>query len=240
MDNATPKPHTIRLYLEDWHYSAAGDGTKVFVPAGASNRSCAGWINFSPSEFTIPAFGRQRISYSLSIPPDASGGYYAALFFETKMTQANEETNLLGLNLVVRIASLFYVEVEGTIKRSAELSNLMLTNNPQENYLSLNLEMTNTGNVDITAGGSYHILDTAGIVCARGELNNVYTFSGEKAKFSAKWNKALPQGKYDLVLTINLGKAVEEAGLGRGPVLTKEAEIEIGPDGQIASIGVLK
>ena len=85
-----------------------------------------------------------------------------------------------------------------------------------------------------------HIIDKKGVVYARGEFNNVYTFAGEKARFSALWKERLTQGKYDLVFTIDIGKALEEVELGKGPIITKEATLEIDGEGGIAAIGELK
>ena len=78
------------------------------------------------------------------------------------------------------------------------------------------------------------------MVIARGVLNDVYTFPAASAKLAATLKESLPAGKYDLVFTIDLGKALEEANMGRGPVITKEAEISIGENGKILNIGQLK
>ncbi|MCX5701785.1 MAG: hypothetical protein NTW64_02245, partial [Candidatus Omnitrophica bacterium] len=70
--------------------------------------------------------------------------------------------------------------------------------------------------------------------------NNVYTFPQDEAKLTTTWKEPLPEGAYDLVLTLDIGKALEEAGLGRGPVITKEAEIEIGKKGEVVRVGRLE
>ena len=43
-----------------------------------------------------------------------------------------------------------------------------------------------------------------------------------------------------MVVTVDIGKAQEEAGLGRGPIITKEAEIEFGYNGKVNRVGQLK
>lgn len=243
VENPTSDIRTMRLYLEDWYYVASGDGTKEFMPADTSTKSCASWINFSPAEFTLAPFGRQIVSYSVKAPQTAQGGYYAALFFETdvgNLSQAVKEQGA-GINLTVRIASLFYVEVEGTVKRTGVLGNLRVENERTNgNKLAIELDFENTGNVDITAGGTFHILDKKGIVYARGEFEKAYTFPKDKVKLGAKWPESLAEGVYDLILTIDFGKALEESGLGRGPVVTKEARIEIGSGGTVTRVSDLR
>lgn len=243
VENPTTEERSMRLYLEDWRYITDGDGSKEFLPASTLKQSAASWITFSPAFFKVPPFGKQRISYSIKVPPDAAGGYYAALFFETVIADAlpKEDRNVgANLNLTVRIASLFYIEPEGTIKRTAEVSNLHLERDKSTKNLSLRLNFENTGNVDITAGGTYHIMDKKGMVYARGEFNTVYTLAKEKSKLTATWKEPIPKGIYDLILTLDFGKALQEAGLNKGQALIKEAEIELDSEGNIVRVGELK
>lgn len=144
------------------------------------------------------------------------------------------------MNILIRVANIFYIEAEGSIKRQAEISNLSVLKSDQDKTLTIALNFKNTGNVDITTVGSYHIIDKQGMVLARGEFNNVYTFPGGIAKLTTTWKELLPEGAYDLVFTIDLGKASEEAGLGRGPVITKEAEIQIGKGGDVIKVTALE
>ena len=94
--------------------------------------------------------------------------------------------------------------------------------------------------MDITAGGNFDIIDKKGMVFGRGEMNALYTLPGDSAKFSGSWSLPIPKGVYDLVLTLNLGKAQEELNLGRGEILVKETEIEIDDNGQVIRTGELK
>ncbi len=237
VENYSEEERRMKLYLEDWYYIPGGDGAKEFLPAGTLSRSCASWISFSPAEFTIPPFGKQRVSYSIKAPQDAeSGGYYSALFFETiigDMSRNEISEGQSGLNLAVRVASLFYVEVSGNIRRTAEFENLALKRDNPNSPLLIELELLNTGNVDITAGGTFHIMDDQGVIYARGEFNKVYTFPKDKAKLVAKWKEDIKPGSYYLVLTLDLGKAQEELGIGRGPVITKEIKVDITQGGSV-------
>lgn len=242
VENPTPEARTMQLNLEDWYYLASADGTKEFMPAGTFNRSCAPWITFSPAEFTVPAFGKQKINYSIKLPKDAQGGYYTSLFFETSIGElpAPGKERRAGIDLRVRIATLFYLEAEGTIERKAALDNLLVRKDSSSGNLLLGLDFENTGNVDITAGATFYLMDKKGLVSARGEFNDVYTFGGGRAKLNATWNKTIPAGIYDLVITLDLGKALQETLGTRVPLITKEAKIEIGPRGEVIKVGELR
>ncbi|OGX42447.1 MAG: hypothetical protein A3G37_03660 [Omnitrophica WOR_2 bacterium RIFCSPLOWO2_12_FULL_46_30] len=245
--NPGPEARAMRLYLEDWFYAPGGDGAKSFIPAGTASRSSSSWVSFSPGEFTVPPNSEQRVSYQVKVPEDNNlvGGYYAVLFFESRVGELarQEQEAGAGLNLVIRVGALFYIEVKGTVSRAAVIENLALRKESSPNRLLVEADCRNTGNVDITAGGTFHIIDQKGVVYARSEFNTVYTFPGDSVKLNASWNtwkNPIPKGRYDIVLTIDLGKALSEAGLGRGPMVTKEAEIEVGDMGEILKAGALK
>lgn len=239
--NPSNEPKAVKVYIEDWVY-AAGDGSKKFMPPGTTNLSCANWISFAPAEFTVPALGKQYVNYTVRVPKDAVGGYYAAFFFESAMGQPAEKTEaMVSMPVAIRIGSLFYIEPEGTINRAAQLGKLSLERKSKDMPLVINLDFKNTGNVDIIAGGNFNIIDNQGIVYARGEFNKkIYTFPAGTAKLTATSKEPLPKGEYDFIITLDLGGALEELGMGRGPVVTKEARIEIGQNGEILEVGELK
>ncbi len=245
MENPDETPRVMHLYLEDWHYLSPFDGTKEFAPAGTTQRSCASWITFSPAEFALAPFGKQRITYVVKVPKDATGGYYASLFSETLFGKAvtpdgKEQEMSVGIDLKIRVATLFYIEAAGRVNRKVVIDNLKVTNDISSGRFSAKVDFANTGNVDITAEGKFHIMDENSVVYGRGEFNDVYTLPGDKAELSASWKKPLSEGKYTLVTTFDLGKALEDTGFGRGPVMTQEAEIEIGPDGEALKAGQLQ
>lgn len=235
--NPSSEPKEVRLYLEDWLYLPGADGSKEFRPANTLPNSCASWINFHPSEFTLQPYAKQIVGYTIRTPEDAKGGYYAILFFENT-TSKPETAEGVGINLAIRFGTLFYIEPSGTITREAKIENLLLEK--EDSSLKVSADFKNTGNIDLITSGTFDIIDSSGIVFARGEFNDTYTMSGDNARLVSEWNKTIPTGKYDLILTIDLGKALEELNLGRGPVITKEAQIEIGTRGEILSIGELK
>lgn len=239
--NPNPEPKVVKVYLEDWFYTTGGDGSKIFKPTGTSELSASDWISFVPSEFNIPAYGVQYVNYMVRVPFNVTGGHYSILFFEVGLSKPGEIGNgEAGISLAVRLATLFYIEPEGTIRRNVQLENLSLVRKSKDKPLEIDVDFKNTGNVDITAGGSFHIMDNEGVIYARGEFNDVYTFPGDTAKLTTTWKEPIPKGKYDLVLTVDIGKAQEEAGLGRGPVIVKEAEVEFGNNGEVVRVGELK
>ena len=240
VDNPTAEAKLIKAYLEDWVYLPVCDGTKDFKSAGSTELSAAPWISFFPSEFTIPPFGRQALNYSVKVPNNAQGGHYAVMFFENYMSDPNKATEgQVNVNVAIRVASLFYIEAEGTIRREAKISDFEVKNS-EGAKLQVSAKLDNIGNVDISTKSTFFILDKKGAVQARGEFNDVYTFPGDSVILTSSWKEPIPAGSYDLVFSVDLGRALEELELGRGPVITKEVQITIGPDGSVTNVGALK
>ena len=243
LDNPTAENKIMRLYLEDWYYLPGGSGAKEFLPANSSPTSACPWITFSPADVIVSPFGKQKINYSVNVPPEATGARFATLFFETLVGKGtfSDSGRSAGLDVNVRVATLFYVEVKGTIQRTAKISNLNIGPSKEaKGSLEITLDFENTGNTDITTSGNFSLMNNAGLVSARGAFNSVYTFPGGKGSFLGTWKDKLPAGDYDLVITVDLGKALTDAGIGRGPVMTKEASVTIGENNQIVQIGQLQ
>ncbi|MDD5668741.1 MAG: hypothetical protein PHE58_01740 [Candidatus Omnitrophica bacterium] len=233
VENSSDSVVKVKAYLEDWVYNeAACDGTKKFFPSGTISGSASPWISFSPSDFTLAPFGKQTVNYKIAVPSNAQGGHYSVLFFESSFGDQGADEGV-GMNLVVRIGTLFYVEPEGTVNREAEINNIVFQK--KDKGLIITADFKNTGNVDITCSGTFHVMDDQGMVLARNEFNKVFTFSGNMAKLTAVTKSILPQGTFWAVLTFDLGKALEEANLGRGPIITKEFEIQVNDKGEIVS-----
>jgi hypothetical protein len=238
VENPSDQTIVVKSYLQDWAYTSLHDGTKEFFASGTTGFSASGWISTSLSEFVIPAYGKQNINYTVKVPAKAEGGHFAVLFFESLLSGGSvRETQ--GLGVMVRIGALFYIEPQNTIKHWAEISNLNVQKK-SPGPLELSLDFKNTGNIDITAQGTFHIMDKTGMVLARGDFNDCYTLPQESAKLQGAWKEILPKGEFDLVVTLDIGKARQDAGLGRGPVITKEAKIQFDENGNIVKVGELR
>jgi hypothetical protein len=184
------------------------------------------------------------VGFSVKVPENASSGHYAVLFFETSLGEqprpGYEEESGVTVQVMGRIGSLFYIEPQGTIDREVKFSNLEAQRSSNSVPLKVSLDLENVGNTDITTAATFHIMDEEGVIYARSEFNPTYTFGGAKAKLVGNWKDPIPRGKYNLVLTIDIGKALEEEELGRGPIIVKEAQIEIGENGEVIRVTELQ
>ncbi len=240
VENPSEAALIVKVYMEDWKYAAGQDGSKEFFPVGTLNNSCAGWVSFYPSEFVIPAYGRQKIGYTVKAPDDFISARYAAIFFETTIGASSADESV-GMNIVIKVGALFYIEPAKGVVRQGEVSNFVCsTDAARNNALSVQLDIVNQSNTDVATNSNFSVINKKGKVFARAALSDAYMLSGQSAQISGTWSSPLDEGIYDVVVTIDLGKAHEEAGLGRGPVIVKEAEIEVAQGGRLVRVGEFK
>ncbi len=231
VENPSSQTIMVRVYLEDWLYRSAADGSKDFFPPATTALSCANWITFAPAEFTIPPYGRGTVNYTVSCPSGAQGGHYAVLFFETSLGKTQDEQ---GVNVLVvgRLGALFCIEPADTIRRQAELTNLTIVGsfgNQAIQDLDIKLDFVNTGNIDIAPEGTFYIMDKKGLIVTRGEFSKYYTLPGDKTAISStisqKSASQMSEGEYDLIVTIDLGGIPE----------VLEARLKIDPSGKASA-----
>jgi len=214
--NREAKPEDVKVYAEDWLY-ASYDGSKEFKPAGSTELSANNFITFAPTEFSVSPGGIYRVNYTIKVPKGTKGGYYSVLFFESLFGELPQERQEgVVIPVAVRIGSLFYVEVEGTVERTARLENIKIGKEEESGPIMIKADFINTGNVDIDTQGSYYIIDKEGLIYSRGEFNHIYTFPQDIAKLEAACDDVISSGVYDLIITLDLGKGetlVEEIRL---------------------------
>ena len=67
--NTGDAPQEVRANLNDYQFFA--DGRNLYDPPGSHPRSNAGWITFTPHQFTVPAGETVSIYYTIVVPEGA-------------------------------------------------------------------------------------------------------------------------------------------------------------------------
>ena len=212
--NTSSEPFRIRAYWQDFKYTEPFDGKKDFIAPGTVTLGMSEWINFSPPEFSLPAYGKQKITYTIKVPSSTRGGHYGVLFFEKG---ALDKKNQSGVRVVTRVGCLFFMEAKSRSK-AGKVEDLSLNNKSLKGFFH------NTGDVIELPQGIYYIMDKEGMVVDRGELNRFYLPPGARTDFAIKFPDNLGSGKYTIVLTFDL----EE-----GDTLVKEADLDKDDQGAV-------
>jgi hypothetical protein len=201
--NTGKEEAVVRAYLEDWVYSNQ-DGAKAFSPKGTASLSCSNWISFYPADFTLKPNGVQKVRYTVNVPKDTIGGHYAVMFFETgggSIEQPSSDQTTVMVQIMNRLGALFYVEPDGTIKKTAEIKSVDMSE--KSGNFSVAVNFLNSGNTDVTVKGTFNVIDREGYVYARGEFDSAYTMPGGKAVLqSTVPSLSLKSGDYDMIVTL--------------------------------------
>lgn len=150
--------------------------------------SCEQWITINQTDYTVNPGENSDLSFSISVPPNASGEYAACILvdqaasseetvlednIESRSEISQEERMPLELDLVYRRAIPIYIFVEGTTSVEGSISEItiedMLTESlVQENYrfktnrIKFAVMLKNTGTQHIRAKGNIMIMDEQG------------------------------------------------------------------------------
>jgi hypothetical protein len=214
LHNTSSETANIKVYWEDFEYKAPYDGTKDFLPAGTAPASASQWVSFSPQVFTMPAFGQQRIDYTVSAPSVIQGGHYGVLFFERSSDSPASDA---GVTLVTRVGCLFFIEPKDKNKK-AVLQDIGLKAH------GLTANFVNQGDVILIPRTTYYIMQQDGLVLLRGESKKLYVPPGASAPLEITLKKKLDPGHYTMVVNSDL----EE-----GDVEIKEIGLDVDASGQI-------
>jgi len=212
--NTSSQEASVKVYWEDFEYKAPYDGTKNFLPAGTAPASASQWVTFSPQVFTLPAFGQQKVDYTVSVPSQIQEGHYGVLFFERSSDALMSDK---GVTLVTRVGCLFFIEPKDKAKKAA-LQDIALKAS------GLTASFVNQGNVILIPRTTYYVMQADGLVVMRGESKKLYVPPGAFALLEIPLKKQLKPGKYTLVVNSDL----EE-----GDVVVKEIGLAVNAAGQI-------
>ncbi len=212
--NTSLEPIPVKVYWEDFIYVPPFDGKKNFLPAGSTDYSLNKWMTFSPTEFTLPANSKKKITYSMKVPQDIRGGYYGVLFFENGVPNKQAIT---GVRIVSRVGCLFFVEAKDKTKK-AKINNIKVVHNHVAG------SFLNSGNVILIPEGVYYFMSKEETVVDRGEIQKLYLPPQAIGTFTLDLPKKLPEGKYTLVITFDLQD---------GDSVVKEIDFSLDPLGQI-------
>jgi hypothetical protein len=199
--NRSDNPIEMSVQITDLWYNEKNE--KVFSTPGTSPRSAANWIQFVPERFQIPPQGTQKLKAIVTPPADASGGYYAVLFIESKPVATSDKTKdgkTIFTNL--RVGCLVLLTAENTADYKIELTNLKLTPPSANQGLDLTLDAADVGNTHIFPLARLAVLDINRKLVAKTQGEMTRLLPGQKDTLHVTWTGSLPPGNYTAVLTV--------------------------------------
>ena len=203
--NRGADPVQMNVEITDLWYNEKNE--KVFSTPGTSPRSAANWIQFVPEHFEIPGQGTQKMRAVVTPPADASGGYYATLFVESKPVATGEKTKEgKSVYANLRVGCLVLLTAENTAHYEIELSNMKLAPPSANQGLDLTFDIADTGNIHVFPVGRLAVLDSNRKLVAKAQGEMMRLLPGQKNNMKIDWSGNLPPGDYTAILTLAYGE----------------------------------
>jgi len=204
VSNSSDKPMMMRANVTDLWYNENND--KVFGAPGSSPHSAANWMEVVPPQITVPAGGSEKVRVIVTPPMQASGGYYATVFLESRpelAVSATAERKAVFAN--IRLGSLILLSAEGSEEYSAEVSDAQLTPPSANHPLKLDFMLTNKSNSHIFPETRLAIFSSKRELAAKAEGEVRRFFPQQQDRVSVSWSGTLRAGSYTAVLTVAYG-----------------------------------
>lgn len=199
--NNEADPLEIQISLADWDRDLNGENR--FYPPGTLPRSAASWLSVTPLRFDLAPNEQKEIRFSIKVPSDIVGTYWAAIMVEASPKQAQPQPP--GTTVIVRRR--FAVKVletpPGTGTKDGRITLIDVRGLNPPNYF---LEFENRGTIHTPqVKGRIELRDEKGASIEKLEIESFPTlpFSKRLLKVTSarKRGDLLPPGKY-LVLAI--------------------------------------
>ena len=175
----------------------APDGTHDYPEPGSTAWSCASWIRVVPEELEIPPKSTRDVRVSVEAPPDAQGGRYAIIFFETGPSYEEQ-----GIGVNFRVGALVEAVIPGTAHYDATLRDVSFVS-PS----SIRVDLLNASNLLVRPKGPIKVFDAVGkkVRTLPFNPNLLGVLPQSLRQFSTPIEDPLPAGSYRLKVEVDYG-----------------------------------
>lgn len=227
VENTSAVTLNMKTYAQDFTFLSPFDGGKKPLPVNTLSRSCAAWIKTTPEVFTLPPNSKQQVTYTLTVPLEAEGGYWAVLLFETipGALSVNKKGGYgAAANVAIAVGCSMIIEMPKKTKTVKIENTVGSKNQIQASFL-------NTGNVILIFKDNYYVMDNKSLVVDKGKLRkgDYYFPPEEKIPFVVNLSEKIPAGNYTLVINFDLDG---------GGILLKEIDFSKDASGAIKIVKV--
>lgn len=194
-------PERVQVYGADLLALAGGGVTPA--AAGQTMHGVGDWLVVEPPARPVPAGGRLRVPFTLSVPQGAAPGSYDGAV----VAQGRVGTTASGIPVGVRLALVVHVTVVAAVAPDLTLGPLAGSRAGKVETLALRLR--NRGNVSLGVAGAVVVRDGVGVVVGRASLGptGLYVVPGGSAVLhgSFVWPRGLAGVTAVPVVTTTVG-----------------------------------
>lgn len=207
LENGTATRVRFRCSTGDFWYDA--NNQIVLGQSGTLPRSGALWTQFTPSEIIAEPHTSVVVKALITVPLEASGGYYLTPIFEAEAaTPPGADPNEPNgkASLAVQMYSLLLLTVADAADYQIAIVGGQATPPTATAELSLKLNVVNRGTVHARVRGVFAILDTNGKVVGRGKTDEKTLLPEQRFNLPGSWAGELPPGSYINLVTLTYNR----------------------------------
>lgn len=207
----------VKIYPMDWSLSILGN--YQFLPMGTVKRSASSWISFFPQNFNLPPKRGQKIEYTIKVPKNASGSYWATLMAETNPTPATAPGQFQVM-MAGRVAYIIRIDINGSPSGIGKIERLKLNWNQEQKKLDVSLRIKNSGASMLRFKGKLELKDSQGKTVGQIPFREGYVLPEYTREFElVEHNLNLKPGFY-------IGLAIADFGERNLKAVQKTVEIK--------------
>jgi len=195
--NLTENELTLMARTGEWLRTRSNTD---LIPDGtpAHKRSGLNFLTLRQPEVVLPPNGRRRVPLLASIPSNATGEVYAALYFDRRDRELDQTPQAR-----IRRGAMVRIQAEGTGQRDAELTAFEAKRDTKGATI-FNIEYRNTGDLSFTPEAVFIIREEGSndtVERIRAKIPVSYVQAGGAGVLKQEWAKIVDPGKYTAELT---------------------------------------
>ncbi len=207
---------TERLFnieIEDFTSPDEGDSSGVIKLLGEEKGpySLRDYLKPDETSFVLQSGDRATIRVEINIPEDATpGGLYGAVIVSHESTDplevARENEVAGGIKLKNRIASLYFVRINGDVFENGELTSFDSDKSIYKNGpIKFDFKYKNTGSIYVNPYGVIEIKNLYGTLVEKINVLPYYVMPGAERLTTKVFDREFTMGRYKATLKLNRG-----------------------------------
>ncbi|KPJ55724.1 hypothetical protein AMJ49_06470 [Parcubacteria bacterium DG_74_2] len=211
--NRLGKAMKFKVGIEDFEGSPTGQKAAVLLGEERGPYSLKDYLEPELAEFILAHGERMVLPIEISIPENAEpGGLYGSVLISTAPIEEvpeGEEGKAKGqVQIIGRIASLFFVKVKGAVTEEGVLEKFDTVNSKklhQQGSISFSISYRNKGNIHLNPYGIIEIKNILGKKIDEIEIEPYFAMPNSLRLREMKWETRLSLGYYTATLSLNRG-----------------------------------
>lgn len=206
--NLEDDPLTVSVSLADWENDIYG-GIKVRA-AGTLPRSLAPCINFSPFDFVLNPGQKQKVNFTVNLPPEEKGPHWTIFLITTSASVTSEFEIEENKRIIFSTSVAYAVKVRQVDPVTARSEGKIVwadvvVSEGSETLVEVVADFENTGTTFLKVGGRIEFRDQRGSTVDTMQVRNFTVLPGAKRRIRSNHKKELPPGEYIALVILDFG-----------------------------------